>query len=76
MQVVDVKLGSEGDVNVQLIAGSLQITVSEDTAGLKGGLSVSIPLKYFLDALVVKLGGNPLAASIVGIIEGVLAAMP
>ncbi len=74
MQVVDVKLGAEGDCVVTLSGGVLSLMLSEKTAGLQGGINVNIPLAYFLDALKVK-ANNPIVTSIVSIVEGVLAGM-
>lgn len=76
MQVVDIKLGAEGDANVSLVGGKIQIQVSENTPGLDGALQINIPLSYFLEALKAKLNNNALAVSIINIIEGVLASMP
>ncbi len=75
MQIVDVKLGTEGDVNVQLVGGKLTLVLAETTPGLTGGVTINIPLTYFLDALKVKLN-NTLVSSFIDIIEGVLSTMP
>lgn len=75
MQLIDVKLGSEGEIKADLAAGIITLTIDEKTAGLAGGLQVSLPLNYFLDALAAK-ANNPIVTGIVKVMEGVLISMP
>lgn len=75
MHLVDVKLGSEGSAKIDLVAGTIVMALDEKTAGLSGGMQVSIPLTYFLDALVAK-AGNPIVTGVVKVVEGVLVSMP
>ncbi len=75
MEVVDIKLGPEGDVKLVLEAGVIKLTLDEKTPGLSGAVTVNIPLNYFLDALVVK-ANSPIVTGVVKVIEGVLVAIP
>lgn len=75
MQVVDVKLGSEGDCAVTLESGMLKLVLSENTPGLSGGVTINVPLSYFLDALAVK-ADNAIVTGVVKVLDGVLAAIP
>lgn len=73
MHVVDAKIGSEGSVTVDFVAGNLMLEVDEATAGLTGGLKVTIPVTYFVDALASKLGqpGQVVGSIIDGLLKGV-----
>lgn len=75
MQLIDLKLGSEGEIKADLVAGVVVMTIDEKTAGLSGGLQLKIPLAYFLDALVAK-ANNPIVTGVVKVMEGVLISMP
>lgn len=72
MQLIDVKLGSEGDANVTFSQGKISIALSENTPGLTGALTVSIPVTYFVDALVKKLGSTPTEVAIGALLDSVL----
>lgn len=75
MQLVDVKLGAEGDIKVDLVSGVLQLELDENTAGLQGGLKINIPVTYFLDALAAKANSS-LVTSIVAVVDGIVKGLP
>jgi hypothetical protein len=51
------------------------LEIDENTAGIQGGLKVSIPVTYFLDALAAK-ANSPVVTSIVGVVDGIIKSLP
>lgn len=75
MKVVDIALGSEGEVTVDLVGGIVIIELTEKMVGMPGGLKLQLPLPYYLEVLAVK-AGNPIVTGVVKVIESVLIAIP
>jgi hypothetical protein len=77
MNVVDIKVGAEGDFQLNLLTGGvIQITLDDKTPGLSGAVQINIPPKYFLDALKMKYSGNILVSGLIGIFESLLYNVP
>ena len=72
MQVVDLKMGAEGDAELDIAAGNLVIKVQENTPGFQGAVNLNVPLTYFVDALAAKLGGTPTELAVAAMIDSVL----
>lgn len=72
MKIIDIPLGAEGDLNITLSAGVLSLVASENTAGLQGGVQLNVPIPYFIDALVAKLGSTPTEVAIASLLKSVL----
>lgn len=72
MQIVNVPLGSEGSVQVNFSQGNVSLSIAENTPGLTGAIQVNLPVTYFVDALVKKLGSSPTEVAVAALIDGVL----
>jgi hypothetical protein len=71
MQIVDIKLGSEGELKIDLAAGIVTVELDEKTAGLDGGLKLNIPSDYYVDAIAAKYTWlAPFAAMAKGVLKG------
>lgn len=75
MNVVDIKLGTEGEFSLDLVAGVLVLNLSEKMSGLEGGQKINIPLPYYFDAIAAK-AGNPFVTGVVKVLESVMVALP
>lgn len=73
MKIVNVNLGPEGNAELDLVNGNIVVTVQENTPGLQGALSITIPPGYFIDSLVTKLGGGPTWVSVGALLKSILA---
>lgn len=72
MQVVDIPVGAEGDVKVSFSQGVFSVVAGENTPGLTAGLTLNLPVTYFVDALAAKLGGTPTELAVAAMIDSVL----
>lgn len=75
MNIVNTKVGAEGQVSVDLEGGVLKVKGTEETQGLKLSLVVEAPLTYYLDAGAQKLN-SPLMSALVGVLDGVIKQIP
>lgn len=71
MQIVNQKIGAEGNIQVDLVNGVLNVVASENTPGCTVSVTAGIPLTYFVEAGAAKLN-SPLLSSIAAILDGVL----
>lgn len=71
MKIVSAKLGTEGNIEVELTAGNLTVTATEDTLGCKINVTATVPLTYLVDAGAAK-ANSPLLSAIAGVLDGAL----
>lgn len=72
MKVIDIPVGAEGEIDVEFSGGSFVLKATENTPGLQGAVNITIPVTYFVDALVQKLGGTPSELAIAQLLDSVL----
>lgn len=72
MQIIDIPLGAEGNVEVDFSAGVFVIKASENTPGLQGSAQINIPVTYFIDAIVGKLGSTPAEVAVAQLVESII----
>lgn len=58
MILVDKELGPEAGAKVEISGGKIILSVDLASAGLGGGLKLSLDSDYFLDALAAKIPGS------------------
>lgn len=71
MKIIDAKIGAEGSVSLEMVAGVLSFKAIEDTPGVKISLSADVPVTYLIDAGAQK-ANSPLLSAIASILDGVL----
>jgi len=71
MKIFSGKLGAEGQLDVDLVSGTLAISAKENTPGIQVTVSAAVPLTYFIDQGAQKMN-SPLGQSIAALLDGVL----
>jgi hypothetical protein len=75
VNIVNQKLGAEGNIAVDLVNGALNVTASENTPGVTVNITASLPLTYYIDAGAQKLN-SPIVSAIATVLESVLKQVP
>lgn len=71
MKLYSGKIGSEGQLDLDLAAGKLTIAASENTAGAQVTLSGALDLTYFVDQGAQKVN-SPIVSALAAVVDGVL----
>lgn len=74
MNLVNQKIGAEGNITVDLTAGVLTMVATENTPGVQISINAAMPLTYLIDAGAQKMN-SPLLTSVSQVLDGILKAM-
>ncbi len=58
MNILDEKLGKEGNLELEFVDGELRLSASLDTKGADVGIYVTLDSDYFLDKLAAAIPGK------------------
>lgn len=58
MEIVEKKLGAEGELNLEFKEGKICLTISYDGKGVDGGVFANIEPAYFMEKLKTAIPGK------------------
>lgn len=74
MILVDKPIGPEAGVKLEIVAGKIVLSGNLNSAGLGGGLTMSVDADYFLDKLAEAIPGS-LDDAIIAVIKSAIKAI-
>lgn len=75
MEITPLSVGPDCVGDITLSAGVLNLALTDKTPGLNGTLNLQLPIDYFIDALVAKLGSSPTELAIATILKSAIASV-